>query len=475
MKILLLNPPYLKNNNIFMKEIGRCGSTATGNQFWPQTGLAYLAAIAERDKKNHVMIIDSIAEEIGLKETMERVKEFSPDIVIVHTTTPTFNNDSNVLSALRNESGNTVFGFVGTHTANTVRESLQESEADFVIINEPELTLEALLDALSKHVDWKSISGLGYKKDGRIILNPLRPLSKNLDDLPFPARHLLPNHKYRMVLTNNNAFATLVSSRGCPYQCIYCRVGYPWGKRFRQRTEDSVFREMKEIREKYGIRNIAFMADTFTLNRKWVLGLCDRIIKERLDVRWMCNSRIDTIDKEMAVRMKRAGCFLVSFGIESGSQEILDFAKKNVDLNKAGPTVRLTKKAGMKTFAYFVIGLPGETKKTIRKTILLAKELDPDYVNFHIATPHPGTELQAIARKNNWIIDEDYDHYDQSGNYSVMRNSALSAEEILRAQKKAMKEFYLRPKIILRKFLEMKSPRDLYDYARIGFSMLFKN
>ncbi len=464
MNILFLNPPILKNDTIFMKEIGRCGSTATGNQYWPQTGLAYLAAVAE--KKHKVKIIDAMAESIPTTKIIDITKNFAPDLVVIHTTTPTFKNDSQFLAEIKKDLPNVKSGFVGTHVSNTVKESLDTSLADFILVNEPELTFEDLLNNFLGN--WNNIPGLAFRLNSTIKINKLRPLVENLDILPFPARHLLPNQKYRMVLTNNEVFATVVSSRGCPHSCIYCRVGYPWGKRFRKRSVNNVVEEIKEIKTKFGIKNIVFMADTFTIDKNWVINFCDKLIKENLKMNWLCNSRIDTIDEEMLKKMKEAGCSLISFGIESGSQDILNKAKKKLDIRKAENAIKITKNAGVKTFAYFVVGLPGETKQTIKKTIKFAKKLDPDYVNFHIATPHPGTELYDIAKKNNWIVDTNYEHYDQSGNYSVMRNKDLTAEQILLAQKSAMRNFYFRPKYIIKQLSKLKKPKDIIELGKIG-------
>ncbi len=467
MNVLLLNPPYIEKKKIFMKEIGRCGSTASGNQFWPQTGLAYLAAVAEQE--HNVKIIDGIAEQLNFDEILKVVKQFNPEVILIHTTTPTFKNDSLVLELLKKEH-NSRYGFVGNHVSNTVLETLKETGADFVLINEPEWTFKELLEKIEE--DWSTIKGIGYKKKGKAVINGLRVMKDNLDELPLPARHLLPNKKYRMVLTNNEPFATIVPSRGCPYSCIYCRVGYPWGKRFRKRSVENVYREMAEVKNKFSINNIVFMADTFTLDKIWVLDLCKKIVDEKLQVNWFCNSRIDSIDKEMAHAMKEAGCSLVSFGVESGNQEILNRAKKNVDLNKAKYAIKVTQDAGIRAFAYFIIGLPGETNESIKKTIKFAKSLNPDYVNFHIATPHPGTELQEMAEKNGWIMDYDYEHYDQSGNYSVMRNENLSAEEIYKAQKKAMKDYYLRPTQVIKQISRVRKPKDLVDMVKIGLKVV---
>jgi radical SAM superfamily enzyme YgiQ (UPF0313 family) len=333
-------------------------------------------------------------------------------------------------------------------------------------VNEPELVLKELMIDFKK--DWSSIKGLAYKKNRKIIINGLHEPINDLDDLPFPARDKLPNNIYRMVLTGNLPFATVVPSRGCPYGCTYCRVGLPWGKAIKKRSVKNVISELKEIKNKYNIDNVVFMADTFTIDKKWVMELCNCMIKEDLKINWLCNSRIDTIDEEMAILMKKAGNSLISFGVESGSQKILDNVKKGVDLSYAKKAVQITKKAGIKVFCYFIFGLPGETKKTMAETLALAKSLDPDFANFHIATPYPGTELFSYAKNNGLLVNEDFDLYDQTGNHAVMRTEELNAEDIVRFRKHAMKSFYLNHRRILKNIRQVKNLSDLVKKSKIA-------
>ena len=466
MRIVFLNPPFDQEKKIIMKEIGRCGSTALGNQFWPQMGLAYLASISR--KKHKTIIIDAISEKMSFEATLNRLKEFKPSLIIVHVSTPTYYNDVSFINLIKEKLPNLEIGVVGSHVSNAVKHVLKQKNIDFVIVNEPELTFQELL----VNKNWSQILGLAYKKKNKIYVNKSRELGE-LDNLPFPARDLLPQNKYRMVLTDNEVFTTLVASRGCPYKCIYCRVGKPWGKIYRTRSVENVIEEIKEIRYTHNIKNIVFMSDTFTLNRTWILSFCNEIIKQGINIRWLCNSRVDLIDKEMLTLMKKAGCFLISYGIESGSQKMLDIMKKGITLKQSRNAVKLTKQLNIKVFAYFILGIPGETKATIDETIKFSLELDPDYVNFHIATPHPGTKLYDLAKKFKLIKDFDYSHYDQSGSYFVMNLPGLSSEYIKKVQKKAMIKFFFRPKRILQKFLEnINKPLKIVELSKIAFNLL---
>jgi magnesium-protoporphyrin IX monomethyl ester (oxidative) cyclase len=310
MRILLLNPPSLRGE-IYMKEIGRCGRKSVAGEIWPQTGLAYLAAVLEQDK-HEVMIIDSMAETFSMEEFIQKIKGFNPKLIVVNTTTPTFTNDSEIVKIIR-KNIKCYIGFVGTHVSVLPKESLANSKADFLLAGEAEYSLKELANKINS--SWKSIKGLCFRKKGKIYMNKPRQPITNLDELPFPARHLLPNEKYVMPLTNGKPFATIISSRGCPFRCIFCRAGDVWGKNVRTRSVKSVMNEIKEIVNKFGIHYIAFMTDTFTVNKKWTLNLCNEIIKNKINIKWFCNSRVDTIDEEMLAKMKEACCVSISYGI----------------------------------------------------------------------------------------------------------------------------------------------------------------
>jgi len=446
-----------------MKELGRCGRKSVANEKWPQTGLAYLASILGKDGHN-IKIIDGMVQ----KFSTEEIRKFNPRIAVLSTTTPTFNNDAKVAKMIK-EDFDCCLGFVGTHVSVLPEKSLKESVADFIAVNEAEYTLLDLVRNLNS--SWKNVSGLYYKSKDRIIKTKDREPIKDLDELPFPSRHLLPNQKYTMPLTRGNPFATIISSRGCPYRCIFCRAGSVWGKGVRARTTENVVKEIEFVVKDLNIKYFVFMTDTFTLNKKWTIDLCKKVIDKKLDIKFLCNSRVDTIDEETLKIMKKAGCISISYGIESGDQEILNTSKKGTTLEQATKAVQLTKKTRISVFAYFILGLPGETWKTIFKTIRFAKKLDPDYVNFHIATPFPGTELYDIAKRNNWIVSENWGDFEEQGS-SVIRTKHLTSDDLVKAQKMAMNSFYLRPGKIISELLKIRSMNDLKIRVKTAFKFI---
>lgn len=465
MRILFLNPPIL-TGEAYMKELGRCGRRSVAGELWPQTGLAYLAAVALKEKCD-IKLIDAMASGETAQNLKQITAAFAPDLVIANTTTPTFKNDAKVLELLRGGHPEGVYAFTGTHVSALPEESLRESSADLVFIDEAEQTLREMI---LKWKNWSDIPGLAYKKGDTILITSPCPYISNLDELPFPARQFLPNDKYRMPFFEDEPYVTVIPTRGCPWQCTFCRAGKVWGSRIRTRSPENVIEEILEIKNKLGINNVIFMTDSLTLDKKWAAGFFDAILERNLVFRWICNSRVDAVAPEMLSRMKKAGCMLISYGVESGNQEILDESKKKISLEDSRNAIKWTREAGILSMAYFILGLPGETPETIEETIRFACDLDPDYANFHIATPFPGTQLYDIAREKGWLVTTDWSEYEEEGS-AVLRTEALTARDLVAAQKRAMRRFYLRPQRILKEIRSVKNLSQLKARLKAGLSL----
>jgi anaerobic magnesium-protoporphyrin IX monomethyl ester cyclase len=418
------------------------------------------------------MILDAMADKIDVNGTISRLVEFKPDLVVVHTTTPTFNNDTLILEKIKESAicnPQSKIGFTGTHVSVLPKKSLQESVADFALVGEAENTLLEISDKFDSN--WDNIPGLAYRtQNNEIKLNSPRPLITDLDTLPFPTRQLLPNRKYQMPFFTGEPFVTIIPSRGCPYQCTFCRAGAVWGDRVRLRSAKNVCEEIEQVVAKLKIRNIVFMTDALTLKKSWIIELCQMLNQRKLNIRWIGNSRVDAVDLEMLNLMKSSGCELLSYGVESGNQPILNRAKKKITLAQAEQAIRLTKEAGILAFAYFILGLPGETQETIQETIAFAKKLDPDYVNFHIATPFPGTELYRIAKENKWLITDDWSKFEEEGS-AVMRTEHLTAADLVKAQKRAMRQFYFRPHQVAKEIKRVRNTAELKKKLRAGLKI----
>jgi radical SAM superfamily enzyme YgiQ (UPF0313 family) len=293
----------------------------------------------------------------------------------------------------------TVIG--GPHVSFTPKETLQESLwIDIVVRGEGEITISEI--SLGKEL--KDIDGIAFRENNEIVMTPPRQLIEDLDELPFPSRHLFPIPKYQAF----GGECPLITGRGCPFNCIFC-VGHKMvGKRGRFRNPKLVVDEMEKILSQ-GFGQINLVDDLFTLNYQHVYAVCDEIISRRLKFNWSIFSRVDTVDRELLTRMKEAGCFYTLYGVESGNQQILDTAKKKIALQKVREAVKLSQEVGISAFASFIIGLPGETGETLAQTVNFAKELNTPY-GFHLLSPFPGTELREKAREygikiltNDWL------------------------------------------------------------------------
>ena len=315
------------------------------------------------------------------------------------------------------------------------------------------------------------ILGICYRENFQGVKNELRPFIENLDILPFPARHLVDNSIYTRP-DNGKVQAVIKVSRGCPYHCFFCLATPVSGAKVRVRSADNIVSEIKECVEKYKIKNFLFWSDIFNFNREWTLELCNKIIESGLKITWSANTRANTMDEEMARLMYKAGCRLVSIGVESGSQEILNKIGKKITLSEIRETVRILKKNRIKIYNYFVIGLPWETERTVEETIKFAIELDSNFVSFYTATPLPGTRFFEYAMTNH-LID---DGMDFEGAYynPVVRSHELSKDRIFELHKLAVKRFYLRPAYIIKTLLSLRSFAEFERYFKAGMALVFK-
>jgi len=243
-----------------------------------------------------------------------------------------------------------------------------------------------------------------------------------------------------------------------------------WGKKVRKRSPENIIGEIKTL-VSMNVTNIIFHSDTFTLDKKWTIELCKRIIEESLPIRWMTNSRANTIDKEILSWMKKAGCWMIAYGFESGSQQILNNVKKEITIEQIRAAARLTREAGIGIWGYFIIGLPGENGDTVNQTIQLAKELNLDLVNFAVGSPYPGTEFFSMAKVNNWLISEDWEKFDQ--NYSaVVSYDSFTADDIIKSVRRAYREYYLTPRQCIKFIGKVRSIHDLNIMFKTGFKHL---
>ena len=435
MKILLVHP---SNTHIYQGIKKSAAKLDKKTAKTPPIGLMYLAAVLQK-KGYSVEIFDAEARNMEFQETINSILNKKPDIVGMTATTPLFDSCIKIAEKLKEVNSNIKIVLGGPHITALPKESLSFKSVDFVIMGEGEYTMLELVETIEKKGDFSKIKGVGYKEKDKNILNPVRELITNLDELPFPARDLIENNLYLKMYTGKQ-YTLIVTTRGCPYSCTFCDSAVTFGHRARFRSAQNVIDEIKGIIDRYGIRDITFTDDTFTLDKKRTIEICKKIIENKLDISFICSSRANTIDEERLSWLKKAGCWQITFGLESGDNDILKMMKKGITVEQARQAIQLTKKFGIGTHASFIIGSPGDNLQTINKTIEFAKELDTDYAQFSIATPFPGTEMWEMAKKQGIIMSEDFSKF--TWYYSpVFETKEFDAEQLKEIQKEAYRTY----------------------------------
>jgi radical SAM superfamily enzyme YgiQ (UPF0313 family) len=382
-------------------------------------GLAHIAAVLEENGVE-VEVLDLLVSQYSEEKVYRRMAEFRPEVVGVTAVTMNYPISSKILKLCKQVDENAVTVIGGPHVTFWAEQTLREAPwIDIVVRGEGEYTM---LDIV-RGKELPQIEGIVFRKEGDIVATADRPWIENLDELPLPARHLFPLSKYRAL----SAGGSLITGRGCPFNCIFCAGHRMVGRRVRLRNPRLVVDEMQLLQE-LGFEVIHVDDDLLTLNHAHVHAICDEILNRGLKIKWDAFSRVDTLNREVAAKMKRAGCFCLVFGVESGSQEILDTVKKKISLEKVRQAVSLTNEMGMMPFASFILGLPGETRDTLRQTYDFARELDISHT-FHVLAPFPGTEVREKAKEYGInILTDDWSRYD--ANRSVTTTPGAGAREV---------------------------------------------
>jgi anaerobic magnesium-protoporphyrin IX monomethyl ester cyclase len=465
--ILLVNPPT-PDGALWIRTQHRVGRRTRENMVWPQVSLAQMAALLH--PVYTLKIIDANAERMGWKEFTKLLDRYQPKYYLTQCTAPTLENDM-YGCFLAHARGAKTIAF-GTHVTPMPRQTLVAYPAlDFVLVGEPDLSIRDLLDHLENRFEQRSpliqklfaehdptyqpsmhpdgtaelcgIKGLAWRRGSEIVLNAPRPFIKDLDDLPIPMHELLPLQKYRMPLMKG-PFTFIVTSRGCTAGCTYCikHVSYQYSVRLR--SPEKIMEELWVLK-KLGINNINMYSDLFTVSRDQVVRLCQLMIEQKINIRWTSNSRVDYVDQEMLQLMAKAGSFLITWGIESGSEQVLKHAHKGAYPDKAEKALTWARQAGILNWGYFIIGLPTETEATIRQTIDFAKRLPLDIALFHVAAPYPGTPFFFEVVREGWFRPGTRWEQVDMDKGTVLDYPGLPAERLLYWQKRAFREWAFRP------------------------------
>jgi len=483
MKVLLLNP--------FLTV---CSDDPAGIS--PALGLGYLAAYLENNGVE-VAVLDIAAEGIDIKkklgkkvrfglsekEIKRRIKMFSPELVGITCQSTLHAKDAlETARIVKSVDSKILIVIGGAHPSSNPREVLENSDIDVVVVGEGEVTLLEIVKNLEKKKSLNKIIGTFVRESKKIYENPPRPYIKDLDVLPFPARHLLPIEIYFREMAKNTNYAirtrpmTVITSRGCPGNCIYCAVRTVWGRMWRGRSPKNVVDEIEVLIKEYKANEIHFMDDSISVDKKRLAGVCDEMIKRKLDVKWTTPNGIAVwlLDEKLLSKMKKAGCYRLTFGLESGNFETLNnFVGKHYDYEKAKKTIKYASGLGLWTIGTFIVGFPYEKRQSIEDTINFAISTDLDFAVFYIANPFPGTPMYDIYLKNKLLPSDNA--------FEVVRGcntKYFSHKELVKIQSEAFSRFLeSRQKNPWRYFNKIRSGEDLLYVLKLGknLSKLFLN
>lgn len=456
MKILLLTPPF--------SEEERYGKLSAVGTLYPPLGLAYIAAIAQIEGHD-VKVIESEAQGFSYEEIYDAISSTSPDLIGMPTFLNTIQRCLIVADEVKRRFPHIKIVLGGVQATITPNETIAREAVDFVVRGEGENVFRDLLSALQGRMAFGDVAGLVWKDKGRTIFNKDQAIISDLDSLPLPARHLFPMKLYHSSsqLRGNNTLH-IMTSRGCPFRCTYCTSHMTFGKTFRYHSPKRVVQEILTLKEDFGADAIQFYDETFTLNKKRVMELCDEILRQRIKMPWACFTRVDLVDPKLLKKMRLAGCYQIFYGVEAATQRLLDLIKKDITIEQVKNAFEWTKKSGIEALASFMIGLPTETVEEAYKTIDFAIKLDADYAQWAKTTPFPGTELYEICKRYGKILTEDWNKF-TGFNEVVYVTSGRTKEDILRVEKDAFRRFYLRPSYIFKRLpmLFRLPPKKLFN------------
>jgi radical SAM superfamily enzyme YgiQ (UPF0313 family) len=442
----------------------------------PPLGLALIAAILEK-AGYQVTLIEANALKLGPATVVEMAAD--ADIVGITAMTPTIGTALNITGHLKKRRPDLKIILGGPHATLLPEETMASSpDVDIIVRGEGDETAVELLKALEGSHPIDNIAGITYRKDGIIVNSPDRISMVDMDSLPYPAYHLLPWQKYHPHPPHGMAmpFGALVTSRGCPYRCAYCSKPV-FGSKFRAQSPDRVVEEIVYLKQKFGVKEIAFYDDTFTIDKDRVHAIADKIVAKKLKIAWTCETRVNLVDKELLAHMKRSGCYTVAYGIESASPEIIKTLQKDITLKQVEAAIRAHKEVGLQVVGYFMLGSPGETPETIQQTIDYAKELKVDFAQFSVTTPFPGTELYEIYKRiNPGNIDWEKFIYAGTDNPTnpVFESDKLTREALVKWTARAYREFYLRPSYVWQRLQRCTSWGEIKMNFK-GLSMLLRS
>ena len=467
-KLLLIYPP-------FSMETVKDRNESYGVAVLPPLGMLTIAGEVEKHGYE-VSFIDAELEMLNDADILGRALSVRPDVVGIYCTSANFNHLVKLSNRIKEKLGAKIF-FGGPHVWHHWQTVMKSGAVDYAVIGEGEQATVELLDALNSTGDVDVVKGIAYIKGGEPFFTGTRPFLKNLDELGYPAFHLVDIYKYRPSPQHvrRNPSVTMTTTRGCPFTCTFCYVPFLFNRSYRTRSVDHVIGEIKQLQERYGIKEIQFFDDLFGANKKWLNEFLDRIIDEKIDITWSCMTRIDIFDEKLAPKMKKAGCWCIFFGMESLDQEVLDAIDKKIKVEDIERAIPIVKKAGIEIRANFILGSPAETPEKAKKMISRLCQLNPDYVKFNVMCPYPGTRIFNEIKEGKWgkLVDEYSDELLTNHEVIFVPFGYKDAKEVAQMRRYAFRKFYMRPSYVLWRLTKIRSWFDLVRHYR-GFRLVVK-
>lgn len=447
-----------------------------GREFRQKLGILYVAGYLRADTGIIPTVIDCLAEGYNQEALAKIIAAERPDIVGFSVLTFNLLDCLTAAETVKKASPATKICFGGFHTTIYPVQTLSLPVVDYVVFGEGEFTFAELVklagSGKTAETDFRLVDGLGFKdRNGAPVLNQPRKPIADLDALPFPAHDLIDMNKYTFVLAGDAKVGAIQTSRGCPSKCVFCDIRMT---KYRYRSEENVLQEIKMLK-KMGINEFFLIDDTFTINKNRVLRLCKLLISENLGIRYKISSRIDRIDPEMLELLAKSGCYRIHYGIESGSQRILNFLQKEITIEQIERVVDETKKAGIDVFAYMMLGIPTETMEDMKQSFALIRRILPDHVNYSICTPFPKTHLYEQSLQAQNISDDYWQNFATrpTADFKIRTMNGYFDEPHLRKlQDKALRDFYSSPRLIVRELRRTKSLKQLLLKAKTGLRLL---
>lgn len=466
MKTILINPPHSLEE--------RYGDLAAAGSNLPSMGLLCLAAVLKKEGVP-VRVIDAPAENIGYSECLDRIFSFGAELVGITSVTPSIYKAGRLAEFIKERDRKVKVAVGGSHMTAVPEETLKRfPNFDIGVIGEGEETILDLVRALKSGNGYENIPGVVFRDNESFCCNEPRKPIQELDSLPFPAWDLLPNFPrgYRPAAFKYKKLPAtyLLTSRGCPHKCIFCDTAV-FSRQYRPFSAPYIIRMIETLCRDYGVKEISFEDDTFIIFRKRLEELCETLIQKKIDIAWTCNGRVNAVKPDILKLMKKAGCWQIAYGVESGKQDILDFAKKQIKLEQVEQAVRWTHEAGIYSKGFFILGFPNETEKTMQQTIEFGTGLLLDDITVCQMIPFPGSEMYEIGQKFG-RIEKDWEKMNLLD--VVFVPNGLTQEKLQEYQKKFLSDFYLRPRIFISYFKRLLSaPGNLFGLLT-GFSAFLK-